>query len=222
MQAPFSCTPSTFANVERAFSRARIGRFLPAANGDKQFALRLLVWNAKLCEAAYTPLQIAEVSLRNTLHSALILRYGVGWETQGRFTCNLTVRLKEELDSIIRKERATRGAAFTIDHIVAGLSFGFWVHLLTRSFDHLLWKSGIFPVFPNAPKGTTRIYTHEKVEQFRKWRNLIAHHYAIFDKRPVAEQSNIFEIVGWIDDDVGWLAKELSELSTVINKRPRA
>ena len=95
-------------------------------------ALRLYVWNARICEAFYLPLQLAEVTIRNRIHAGVILRYGTGWEAQGRFLCTLPQRLQSELNETLRKERVVRGAALTINHVVAGLSFGFWVNLLTK------------------------------------------------------------------------------------------
>ena len=87
---------------------------MPAAGGDKHKALRLYVWNARICEAFYLPLQLAEVTIRNRIHAGVILRYGTGWELQGRFLCTLPQRLRSELNEALGKERGVRGAALTI------------------------------------------------------------------------------------------------------------
>ena len=114
-----------------------------AAKGDKQHALRLYVWNARLCEALYFPMQTAEVAVRNAIHSALIAQYGMGWYSRNAFIDVLPDRYKDEVRKVTRDEQLRRASSFTGDHVVAGMTFGFWVHLLSGNFDHLLWKGGM-------------------------------------------------------------------------------
>ena len=94
--------------------------------------------------------------------------------------------------------------------------------MLTNNFDHLLWKGGIGVAFPNAPQGTTRVDVHRVVERIRAWRNMVAHHYAIFDRGPTTEFNRLLNLVLWIDAEMHWLTKEVSRVGTVINQRPRA
>jgi hypothetical protein len=59
MQYLFSCLPNTYDGIEETLSHARLARYLPAAraaNGDHHLALRLYIWNSRLCEAMYLPL----------------------------------------------------------------------------------------------------------------------------------------------------------------------
>ena len=221
MQYPFSCTPEAYAGIERSLSKARISRYLKAAEGDRNLALRYYIWNARICEAFYLPMQLAEVTIRNAIYRAVASRYGDGWEAQGRFLTTLPRRLHDELQSTIRKEKSNHGAALTADHIVAGLSFGFWTHLLTKNYDHLLWKGGVRHAVPFAPVDLTRQKLHEAVEQLRAWRNRIAHHYAVFDKRPTSEYQHLLHVVGWIDPHTEWLIIQLSHVSETIGRRPR-
>lgn len=222
MQYPFSCVPPVMGAIETALSPARLNRFMPAAGGDRALALRLHVWNARLCEAFYLPTQLAEVSTRNALHSAVAARYGKDWHAEAAFLSNLPNRLLDELQNVIARERSKRKQGFTADHVVAGLSFGFWVHLVSKSFDHLLWKRGVAAAFPHVPRGTTRVDVHGRLNGLRNWRNLIAHHYAVFDRSPMAEFQNIVGIIRWICPDTGWFAHELSNVPRVLNQRPRA
>lgn len=130
-------------------------------------------------------------------------------------------RLKIELRETRTKETGKKGLRVTTDDIVAGISFGFWSHLLTVNFDHILWKGGISHAFPHAPAGTTRQNVHDRVDALRLWRNRIAHHYAVFDRRPTAEYQNLMEIVRWINPDMLWFMRELSNVTLVINQRPK-
>lgn len=67
MQPLFSCVPSVYAEIEGALTQVRISRYLAAAKNDKQLALRLYVWNARLCECLYLPVQFTEVAVRNAV-----------------------------------------------------------------------------------------------------------------------------------------------------------
>src|SRR5437868_3775751 len=130
MQPPYSCVPGTFSAIEGSLSPARLGRYLNAAGGDKHLALRLYVWNARMGEAFYLPSQIAEVCIRNAIHKALCSKHGPQWFNLAAFRCTLPNRLRDELDKVIDSERGAYGAGMTADHIVSGLTFGFWSHLL--------------------------------------------------------------------------------------------
>jgi hypothetical protein len=220
MQQPFSCVPQVFLAVEGALSKPRLSRYLPAAKGNPQFALRLYLWNAMICESFYLPCQLAEVSLRNGIYRALNTRYGEDWHSQGRFVCNLPDRHKHDLATAIQDSKVEHGKNATADHIVARMPLGFWAHLFTKNFEHLLWKGGFSVAFPNLPAGTDRTLIHSKIERFRKFRNRTAHHFAIFDKGPTSHYADIVEIIAWSCGDTAWLAKELARVPAVINQRP--
>ena len=202
-------------------SPARLARFSAAANGDKNLALRLYIWNARLCEAFYLPLQVAEIAVRNAVHIPLRSRFGPAWFSSGKFLDQMPKRYKEEVYETVQREAARRGAAFTGDHVVAALTFGFWVHLLTSRYDNILWQGGVSRSFPHITRGMTRADVHEKVERLRDFRNLVAHHSAIFDRGPKAEYQNLVDILGLICPDTLWLLGELSNPDKVINARPR-
>jgi hypothetical protein len=193
---------------------------MPAADQDSNYALRLYVWNARICESFYLPQQLLEVALRNALHPVIVSRYGASWHTSIGFISAITHKAKGELNDVVVRERGKRGAGFTIDHVIAGLSFGFWTNLLTKSFENNFWAQGMLQTFPHAPKTMKRGDISAKAEGIRKWRNMIAHHYAIFDKMPTKEYQDIIEFISWLTPDTAWLAKELSRVSTIVNSKP--
>ncbi len=221
MQHPFSCVPSVMQSIEQSLSIARLARYLPAAGGDRQLALRLYIWNSRLCEALYLPTQFGEVCSRNAISAALQCSYGSDWITNRTFVANLPRRLRDELTNAMTKERLASGSYATPNDVVSRLSFGFWVHLLTTGFDHLIWKSGVRQHFPHAPLRIQRQDIHGRLERLRNFRNRLAHHYPVFDRRPNAVHTEIIELIGWICMDTKWLAMELSTVSKVINQRPR-
>lgn len=220
MQAPFSCTPATLAEFEAALAPARLARFLPAAGGDKHYAVRLYVWNARLCEEFYLPLQTAEVAVRNVIAETLKRRYGAGWYSSRSVRAILSDKHRGELDSQVYDQQVRCGPDFTGDHVVSGLSFGFWASWLTSSYEHHIWQQGIKRSFLNAPNDASREDAYKRVDQLRRFRNKVMHHYAIFDRSPVAEYQNLLEIVRWISPATVWLLKELGSPPRIVNKKP--
>jgi hypothetical protein len=124
MQYPFSPIPTVLSGIELTMSPARLARFTPPS-GDKNHGLRIYVWNARLCEEFYIPLQFTEVAFRNAIHRRLQSVYGTDWHTNPKLIATLPRRHREDLAEVITTEKAKRGASFTVDHVVGGLPFGF-------------------------------------------------------------------------------------------------
>lgn len=90
-----------------------------------------------------------------------------------------------------------------------------------RSMQHILWKYGVKEVFPHLPVGETRQSAFERIEQLRSFRNGVMHHYAIFDKGPMAEYQNIRTLLSWMCPNTLWLVGELSNPAAVLQRRPQ-
>jgi hypothetical protein len=223
MQGQFSFVQNTFNQIEQTISPERLARYLPDALGDKQLALRLYLWNARISETFYFPIQTAEVAVRNAIKKPLEKKYGNQWYKEGKFTNLLSDYKKNELSKVIRLETGKRGeAVLTQNHIVAGLSFGFWVGLMASAFKNHIWVNGINQSFPNAKAEDDQKSIFNKLEKMRCFRNQIMHHYAIFDKKPQTEYQNILAISKLICDDTHWLIKRCSNVGQTLNKRPTA
>lgn len=220
MQQPFSCVPSTYTQIEGTLSPARLKRYLPAANGDIHYALRLYVWNARLCEALYLPMQLAEVSARNAIAIPVQRRFGVKWYQNAKFLNLLPNRHKETIEGTVKKELKRRHVHLNQDHIIAGLPFGFWVALMTRAYDKQLWANGIVNSFPNANKAESRETIHRKLDQLRHFRNNVAHHFAVFDQKPTSEYQNALDIIGFVCIETQWFTAQISRVGQTINDRP--
>ena len=203
-------------------SPARLARFTSPEIGCKHHALRMYVWNARLCEEFYIPLQTAEICVRNAIADTLKRRFTQGWYASPTVNGFLTEKYRNELAEIVRREKKRKAINFTADHVVSGLSFGFWVNLLTSRYEKHLWQHGIRRSFPHATQDIDREKAHQKIDQLRKFRNMVAHHYAIFDRSPLREYQNLERVLGWICPDSVWLIKQLSSPSRVINSRPKS
>lgn len=220
MQYPFSCLPITFAAIEKTLSPARLARYLPAALGDKHLALRLYIWNARLCEAMYLPMQFAEVAARNAIQIPVGKRFKDKWYENPKFINLLPTRKKDELADTVSKERGKRGGALNQDHIIASLPFGFWVSLMTASYDKQLWMNGVQMAFPGAATSEDRESIYNRLDSMRRFRNDIAHHVAIFDQSPQKEFQNVLHVTKLVCAETHWLSAETARVGRVINERP--
>src|SRR5690606_15670189 len=170
-------------------------------------AFQFYLWNSVLCEAFLLPLHFAEVVARNALHQALLARGDTQWFENKTFLQLLEKRFNSELKEAIVRERKQHGGNLTSHHIVSALTFGFWEHLATKRFERYLWAKGIHGAFPCAPDGSTYEDLHKLIESVRRWRNRIAHHRAIFDKRPMRKHQDTLTLIKWVCGDTGaWVA----------------
>lgn len=222
MQLTFSYLQPAFGVVENTLSKARLARYLIEAGGDPHYALRLYVWNASLCQALYLPVQICEVAVRNALHGALVRKIGPNWHEVEAFRRTLPAQLRGLLDDAIARERIDYGARMTVDHVVSGLSFGFWQNLLTARYDGMLWPQSFAQSFPKKPTTVSRELLYKHIDKFRILRNRLAHHKPIFDRGPSIEYLNMLQIVSWICPDTAWLMRHLSRVAQTINSRPKS
>lgn len=220
MQYAFSLLPQVLANIEETMSAARLGRYLGAAKGDRNRAFRLYLWNAHLCREFYFPIQVAEIALRNSVHKGLQSNYGTDWFSTRSLTTALPKRSQEEIVDVVSFESGKRGAAFTIDHVVAGLSFGFWLSLLNGPMTNRVWAGNIRPVFPNLPATLHQPDVHRRLEKLRLFRNAVMHHYAIFDKGVISEWENIKLIVQWICQPSLRLIEQVADPKTILSAKP--
>lgn len=65
--------------LAHGLSNERLTRYIQLAPHDREKQLALYVWNAKLSESLYTPIQGLEVITRNYFHKNLTNSFGEEW-----------------------------------------------------------------------------------------------------------------------------------------------
>ena len=221
MQHNFSCIPATLTAISKTISHPRLGRYLPAAKGDIQYALRLYMWNARLCQEFYIPTQLTEIAFRNALAQGLEKRFGENWHTAAGLVSGLPLRMQNELKRAKTSEFKNHGTNMTSGHIVSAMSLGFWVHLVSANPRQYIWKGNVRLLFPHLPAHIQDADIHTKIDKLRKFRNRIAHHTAVFDRKPVKQYQNIQDIISWICPETFWLMKQSANPAYVLSLRPR-
>ncbi len=202
---PFNLNNALLQALETSLSPERMATYVAAAGGDREKALRIYTWNTAVSAAFYGPLQGLEVALRNAMHRELSATYGTTWYDDPR--CGLDAGTQARIAAAKSDLQRDRYAADP-PHLVAALSFGFWVTLLGRggfppggrgprcNYEMTLWRPCLYRAFAHTK--LSRQQAHAPLDYLRTLRNRIAHHEPIFPRHLNADYQNILTVTGWI------------------------
>lgn len=197
---------NSLIEFEATLSADRFATYLTASNADREAAARLYTWNTAISAAFYGPLQALEIAVRNSMHRQLSKAYGVDWYDKPAAGLNHGANGKI---AQARSELQRDGYPLDPPHIIASLSFGFWVSLLGRgghldrartrraSYEMTLWRPALRGAFPHAAS-LNRATAHTPLDYLRTFRNRIAHHEPIFHRHLEQDYQNILTVMSWI------------------------
>ncbi|MDE6235179.1 MAG: Abi family protein [Muribaculaceae bacterium] len=172
-----------YSEYEKAFSPARLNKYLVACRGNTAKAMTLYRHNVKLCQKFYGILNIFEVVLRNAInaHYQRVFNDSEWVENQLRHGGMIeNAPQKNEVLRIIATLR--QNGRYTNDRVVSSVSFGFWTHLFTRQ-PYRLGGQNLLRIFPNRTPGLGQRAVFNELQEIKTFRNRIAHHEAIcFDE----------------------------------------
>ena len=205
MSPPPPTYSTTFlVSLERTITKERLKRYLGATAKDLPRALRLYEYNVQLSEALYGLLHGLEVAVRNAANHALAASYGTPtWYDHSPLSQHWKQQLADAKNAV---------GATTPGKVIAELTFGFWVELLSRHHHNDLWvRRRLFKAFPNTSLHRKKI--HERLKTIQRLRNRISHHepvltssnrlYAGYDLLTLAE---LLECVEWVcSDTASWM-----------------
>lgn len=203
-----------FKQVEAALEGERLEAFRQDG-ADPLFALSRYLWNMAVCESLYSPLQMAEIALRNRIHACFCEKFSLeDWYT----TSGLLLPWQEEQVDKAIKELKRKGMSVAPGKVVAELNFGFWTGFFNRAHErtgvaHTLIK----PVFRFAPKYEREARNLDgRWTQIRELRNRVFHHERIIHWTDLASQHTaLVEAIGWISPELRELTEKLDTFSTV-------
>lgn len=148
-----------------------------------------------------------EISLRNSLHSQLtkLTNQEDWWNAELLLHRDTKKMMQDAISSAIKKQSA-KGQEIEPGHVVAELSFGFWIGMLASRYHHRLWEKLLVHAFPHYI-GLRRTL-HEDLERLRKLRNRIAHHEPIFDRNLAIDHEKICGLIDHIEPEARvWVLK---------------
>lgn len=168
-----------YSEYEKAFSGARLNKYLNACRGNKASALTLYRHNIKLCQKCYGILNVFEIVLRNAINEHYKAFFAdPDWIRHqivpGGMLENHPQRKAVE-NTISELDMAGK---YTNDRVVSSVSFGFWTHLFSRR-PFILGGQSILQIFPDKSKGIGQRAIYNELQTVKAFRNRIAHHEAI-------------------------------------------
>lgn len=214
--APPEIQAAFFDHVRRALSVERLEAYGDGVVSPAVVLGRYLL-NLALCESLYSPLQLCEVALRNSLHAHLSARCARSdWYDSAAFS--LTPWAAEEVANA--KEKIIKSKhPVTPGRVVAELQLGFWTSLFEARYEQRggYLPAGLKAVFPFMPKSLhNRKGTKHRLERIRTLRNRVFHHERIVHYTDLdAQHGLVLDVIGWIRPELRDLAVALDRFTTV-------
>lgn len=203
-----------YNDFEKALSKPRIGRFLIAAEQDKEKALRLYLQNIELSKTLFGLLSVFEVTIRNYIdkHYRDKLADSEWLKNQcgqgGMFSHPSFSKYGFEPRTKILTTIAKLGNKYTHDRLVAELSFGFWNYMFAP-IQFLIGGQSLHKIYENRPKGTNQKLIFNQLDEIRSLRNRIAHHEPlIFNSKDQISTGQTEKTYGIILNHTEWLGFE--------------
>lgn len=209
-------------SMKDSLSQARFARYLASASGDEASAMRLYEWNTLMAQSLYVYLQCWEIAFRNRVDGFLRWKYGQGWPYDDkRAVRSLTKDEQRRLNETKQRQSQQRKqAVVSTDAIVADLSAGFWVALLSSAYKvPYSWQYNLGRVFPNEP-ALSRNTAHALSSKILKLRNRIAHHEPIYELPLSQTYTELQRVVSAMCADTNQFARNNCTFLAIAQKRP--
>jgi hypothetical protein len=203
--------------IRDLLSAPRLGPYLRASNGAAAVAIRLYWWNAAVSAAFYGPLHCLEIGLRNALHCQLRGYYGrADWWSVAPLTSDGVRRVKEASVKLSRTSPHP-----SPDDVVAALTFGFWISLLSRgaSYDRTLWVPTLHRAFPYY--SGRRAALHDNLVAMLRLRNRVMHYEPIHHRDLAADRAKIYRLLGYISAEATREVAPLDRIPEILSRRNR-
>lgn len=181
VQELFDADQDLIKSFRATLSEARFRRYLRDSQDDEMDAIRLYRWNSLLSQALYLPLQTWEVALRNKLNLYLCSKFSARWPHNESARRQLKSSEMRKLTESIARQRVNRASDdVSTDSIVADLSAGFWVALLSKGYEvPFTWRRDLRKVFSGNPI-FERDRAYRACSGLLDLRNRVAHHEPIY------------------------------------------
>ena len=168
--------------------------------------------NIKFSRDFYIPLSVVEVSFRNSLNQFYTEKIGENWLEQNSILQPNAQKSISNSKNILKQQKKI----ISQDNLIAELSFGFWVKLLTKVYSRYLRYNDLKQIFPNLPskkdKSINRHFIFTKLNNIRLFRNKVFHHDKIISKVEYQNMMDeIYEVLGYFDDKIVKITKELND-----------
>ena len=203
-----------FQSVESVLAPERLDAYRQDGVPPVTTLARYLL-NMALCESLYSPLQMAEIALRNSLNQFLSARCKTpAWYD---VITGLPTWQQDQLADA-RQKLADDGKPVTPGRMVAELHFGFWTGFFNKSHAQTgLGHTLAGKAFPHAP--TTERNMHKlgaRWKRIRDLRNRVFHHERIIHWTDLETQhGDILQVISWSSPELHELAVALDRFTAI-------
>lgn len=201
--------------IRDVLSIPRFAPYLSRTGGDASAALELYWWNVDVSAAFYAPLHCLELALRNSANLQMVLEFGRAdwWAVAPLNTGGLRI-VGDTRDKLATRVQRSCAA----DDIVAALSFGFWVSLVSNTYHRTLWTPCLHKAFPYY-RGNRR-QLHVDLHTMLLFRNRIMHHEPIHHRHLEADHRTILRLLGYLSPIMVEQLKPYDPVEAVLTQRP--
>ena len=194
---------------------------------SNEILIEKYIYNLKVSEAFYPALSLLEVTLRNKICYAIEALICKDWLINELNQQNILFdkeykKLIETADKIEKD-----GKKVTNDRLISELTFGFWIHLCTKSYKPKFWdkKGFIELVFPNytISSNLRNISLIQKdLRDVLKLRNRISHQEIIINGNRTPEESYklIQMLLYTLSSGMYALLEDISRFNAITKQKP--
>jgi hypothetical protein len=199
--------------ISGALPQAGIVSYLAECDGDVAAAWRLYVWNISISGAFYPLLHFVEITLRNGLHRELSIHFDrTDWWSVAPLNEH-GQRLVKEAREKISTPRSTQGN----ERLMTKLTFGFWVSLVSQTYDRALWVPSLHRAFPHY--GRRRDVLHAELRETLRLRNRVMHHEPIYRCDLQTDHDIIYRVLGYMSPGLSTVVRHVDQVPQMLRLR---
>jgi hypothetical protein len=201
MQGRFVYTLDFERKIELALSRERLDTYREILPAGATFVDLIQVYNANtaISEASMGPIQVVEITTRNSIHKHIANKYGDDWYQGNKL--GLDPDGDRAIKRLIRhysgSPRYNTPRTLAIK-IVSELTLGFWTNLFRRQYEDPLWRKCLRFAFPHVGGALTRGDVYQVLDKIRRLRNRIGHHEQILHYDLNTHYNSIIDLLSWV------------------------
>lgn len=205
----------TIGAIQRALSATRISKYYrhEAGDGDVEAVARYL-WNLALQASLVPALHAAELTIRNAVYDTSVKVANLRGRRFNEIACwldtrpTLLYRNEAEMVNDAKAQLRSNPKSMTPGHLVAKLSFGFWVNLFNTSYEQgrgdgpALWPAGLKEFHGIPAPERNRADMRLRFDTVRRFRNRVVHHEPIWDQAPEADYAYMLQTLRYLNPGV--------------------
>ena len=199
--------------IDGMLSGAGFASYIAECDGDVAAAWHLYMWNISTSAAFYPLLHFVEVTLRGALHRELAIRFGrADWWSVALLNEH-GQRLVKEAQAKVSAPRSPQNS----EDLVTKLTFGFWVSLVSRTYDRTLWVPALYRAFPEY-RGR-RDALHAELGEVLRLRNHVMHHEPIHRRDLQADHDVIYQLLGYMSRGLAAAVRQDDQVPNILRLR---